>query len=125
MIQTVARYLLVAMVVFPWIGIPGAAAEPGEGVRRFELEIRDRRVQRDNNVIRVSKGERVELAWTTDERVALHLHGYDMEFEVVPGRATVRAFEAHATGRFPVTSHGFGDEHGSHQTLLYLEVYPD
>jgi FtsP/CotA-like multicopper oxidase with cupredoxin domain len=83
-------------------------------------------VQLDPNVIRVTMGDRVTLSWTSDEAGSLHLHGYDIEFEVGPGRTETMTFLASATGRFPITSHGFGGEEGhGHKALLYLEVYPD
>lgn len=116
---SIGRFLAVAVPALALATVVGAAE------RRFDLEIRHRSVQPEGDVIRVSKGDRVTMAWTADERVSLHLHGYDIEFDVVPGEPTIRAFDAHATGRFPVTSHGFGDEHGGHHTLLYLEVHPE
>lgn len=125
MFQVVPRILWFTLILVISLPAGGAPDEGDPGVHRFSLEIRDRHVQIEGNVIRVNRGDRVELAWTADERVTLHLHGYDLEFEVVPGEPAVREFEAHATGRFPVTSHGFGDEHGGHHTLLYLEVYPE
>lgn len=79
--------------------------------------------------MRVKKGEKIRLHWTTDETVVLHLHGYDIEISVSPGTATEMTFEASATGRFPITSHGFGapdsHNHDDEHTLTYLEVYPD
>ena len=101
------------------------AGDASPELQRFVLEIRDRAVQHDGDVIRVTQGQQVELVWTSDEPVQLHLHGYDIEFDVEPGTATSRSFKAHATGRFPITSHGFGDHQHGHQTLLYLEVHPD
>jgi len=117
------RLFLVALIL--GLGMSGPEISTAGEIRRFDLEIRDRRVQRDDNVLKVRKGDRVILNWTTDEQVALHLHGYDIEFDAAPGQSVEREFEAHATGRFPVTSHGFGGEHGGHHTLLYLEVHPD
>jgi hypothetical protein len=32
--------------------------------------------------------------------------------------------EAYATGRFPITSHGWGEGGHGHDALTYLEVYP-
>ncbi len=93
-------------------------------VQHFVLDIRERRVQYDSKVIRVTQGQSVKLLWTTDESVQLHLHGYDIEFSIEPGKPTARQFKAHATGRFPITSHGFSDQH-DHDTLLYFEVHPD
>ncbi len=93
-------------------------------VQRIEINIKDRKIVLDNNVVRVTQGDNLELVWSTDEAVSLHLHGYDIEVKLEPEEPTVMAFRAHATGRFPVTSHGFGDDHHGHDTLLYLEVYP-
>lgn len=108
--------------------IGAIAAEPGEeaadDVRRYEITIRDRKVVRDSDVIRITQGDEVELVWTTDEAANLHLHGYDIELDIKPEAPTVMAFEAHATGRYPITSHGFGEHQHGHETLLYIEVYP-
>lgn len=117
------RFTRAALILF-FIGLAGVPPAEAE-IRAFDLRIQDRQVVMDGNVLRVNRGDRVVIRWLTDERVRLHLHGYDIEFELFPGEPLERAFEAHATGRFPVTSHGFGDEHGGHVTLLYLEVYPD
>ncbi len=92
---------------------------------RIEVTVEQRKVAGDSDVIRVTQGEDVELVWRTDESARLHLHGYDIEFAVTPDEPTVIRLQAHATGRFPVTSHGFGDGHDhGHKPLLYLEVYP-
>jgi hypothetical protein len=104
------------------------ASEPGDvadTVHRVDITIRNRKVVRNNNVIRITQGEEVELLWSSDETANLHLHGYNIEFKVSPDAPTSISFTVHATGRFPITSHGFGDQHGNgHVTLLYLEVYP-
>lgn len=98
----------------------------GDEIRRIDLVISERAVQLENNSVRVTRGDSVEMRWESDEAVKLHLHGYDIEFEITPGKPAVVRFEAHATGRFPITSHGFSGEHGhGHEALLYLEVYPD
>lgn len=116
----------------PWLllatlGISGLQfADADSDPKRFELIIQDRHLAGGNDMVRVEEGDTVELVWTGDEAGRLHLHGYDIEFNITPGEPTVVRFEAYATGRFPVTSHGFGDEHGhGHQTLLYVEVHPD
>ena len=99
-------------------------------VKRFELVIVERKVQIKNKTIRVNQGDTVELVWTSDEAAELHLHGYDMGFEISPEALSSLTFKAHTTGRYPVTSHGFAGEHGDggghgHAALLYIEVYPD
>jgi FtsP/CotA-like multicopper oxidase with cupredoxin domain len=99
-------------------------AEP----QTFSLEIRARKVVGALRTIRVQQGDTVTIRWSTDEPVSLHLHGYDIEQVIKPGAPAELAFKAHATGRFPITTHGFGD-HGhkgahSESTLVYVEVLP-
>ena len=91
---------------------------------RFELEIKDRKLVGEQ-LIRVTQGQLVEMVWTTDEETQAHIHGYEVHIPLSPGTPAKVTFEAHATGRFPVTSHGYGDEYGKmHQILLYFEVHP-
>lgn len=91
---------------------------------RFDLQIENREVIGDQ-LIRVIQGQIVEMVWTADEETQVHIHGYEIHIPISPGNPTEVTFEAHATGRYPVTSHGFGDEYGKmHQMLLYFEVYP-
>jgi len=70
-------------------------------------------------VLRAQQGERLDLHWTSDRAVVLHLHGYDREAAATPGTVAVMPVEARATGRFPVETHG-----DRHATVLYLEVHP-
>ena len=91
---------------------------------RIEIRIENRKLVGDQ-VIRLTQGQRVEIVWITDEAVELHMHGYDIRVEISPDGPATMTFTAHATGRFPVTSHGFGDEHGhGHVTLAYIEIHP-
>ena len=96
--------------------------------RTFTLDIRERQVGVTSRTIRVTQGDAVTIRWTTDEAVALHLHGYDIETVIKPGAVAEMTSKAHATGRFPITSHGFGAHahsggHGE-STLMYIEVLP-
>lgn len=91
---------------------------------RIEVRIEARKVVGDQ-LIRVTQGQIVHMVWTTDEETQIHIHGYEIHIAASPDAAAEVTFEARATGRFPVTSHGFGDENGKmHQLLLYFEVYP-
>jgi hypothetical protein len=90
--------------------------------RVFDLAIVNGRMDAKNDTIRVNKGDQVELRWSTDRPIVLHLHGYDIERKVAPESATVMSFKANLTGRFPVSEHKHG---GRHQPpVLYLEVHP-
>jgi hypothetical protein len=88
----------------------------------FELAIAKGRLTTPNNTIRVKRGDYVELRWSSDREISLHLHGYDIERRVTPQVLVKMAFKAHLSGRFSVSEHGRGDRHG--KALLYLEVYP-
>lgn len=98
--------------------------EAGADTPTIEIRIEKREVVGES-VIRVTRDQRVELVWQTDEAAELHIHGYDIRFDISPEAPARVDFAAHATGRFAVTSHGFGGEDGhGHDTLLYIEVHP-
>ena len=101
----------------------GMAQSAGEGLRRFELRLENGRLAPDSSkVIRVRRNDMVKLNWSADRRTVLHLHGYDIEMTVDPGKPQTMSFKARATGRFPIEAHG--GEAGRHVVLLYVEVHP-
>ena len=101
------------------------AAVAQDGPQRvIELRIENRKVVKPKNAVRVTEGDVVELRWTSNEPAELHLHGYDLKIHVRPGEPAVMVIKAHATGRFPITSHGWGEGGHGHDALTYLEVYP-
>ena len=101
------------------------AAVAQEGPRRvIEARIENRKVVAPSEAIRITEGDVIELRWTSDEAVDLHLHGYDLELHVRPDEPAAMVIEAYATGRFPITSHGWGKGGHGHDELTYLEVYP-
>ncbi len=103
---------------------PQQTEHAADAEARIEVRIENRKVI-GAHVIRVTQGQLVEMVWTTDEAAELHIHGYDIRFEISPDTPAEVSFTAHATGRFAVTSHGFGGQHGhGHDTLVYIEVYP-
>lgn len=111
------REFLLALGAAP---LAGVTAEPAS--RAFELAIAKGRVDSAQETVRVKKGDKVELRWTSDRRIALHLHGYDIETTVTPEAPAVMSFQARIAGRFPVSEHGQGSRH--ERPLLYLEVHP-
>jgi len=121
----------IPLITLPLLFVPVfVSADTDEGaVKRIKLVIVKRKVQLEDKTIRVTQGESIELGWQSDEAAELHLHGYDISFKVSPEAPAIVTFKARATGRFPITSHGFGNPKGQepgdgHETLLYLEVYP-
>ena len=111
------REFLLVLAAAP---LTGVAAEPAS--RAFELALAKGRVDAAQETVRVKKGDKVELRWISDRRIALHLHGYDIETTVTPGTPAVMSFQARIAGRFPVSEHGHGSRH--ERPLLYLEVLP-
>ena len=103
--------------------LPAVAA--GQDVRRFDLVLKAGELPKDQRVIKVKEGESVELHWTSDQPVRLHLHGYDIEVAVKPGEPAVTALRARIAGRFSVEK--LQDKPGGHHhggRVLYLEVHP-
>ena len=97
--------------------------------QRVLVQLRDRQVvEPSDRRLVVTQGKNVEIQWRSDQAGELHLHGYDIAIKLRANEVVVTQFEAKASGRFPVTSHGFGDRAGhvhGHRALLYLEVHPD
>ena len=113
-------------MVFFLAGPTSLVAQTDPEVRTLSVSIEMRKVV-GKRTIRVTQGDRVQLNWQTDEKVELHLHGIDQKTVVLPGAGGTMRFTAEATGRFPVTSHGFGNKAGHHHgpgALMYVEVYP-
>ena len=92
----------------------------------IDVRIDGRKVVAPKGAIRIFEKDVIELRWVSDQVVKLHLHGYDKELDLRPGEPAVMSITAHATGRFPITSHGWGEQrHGhGHDALTYLEVHP-
>jgi hypothetical protein len=116
--------VLVLMITATGAATPTIAQAP-EVV--FDLKVEKGKVALNMRLIRVKQGDAVKLRWTTDRPIVLHLHGYDIERKVEPGAATEMAFEARATGRFPIEEHKpnakGGHSHGE-APLVRIEVRP-
>jgi len=123
--------LSAALPIVPLAACVARAAEPGSQLTTaHHYRIEKRKLASGTNPLRVRQGERVTLAWLSDEAATLHLHGYNVELVLEPGAPATMAVHAYAAGRFPLTAHRFSGKpaHGSGQkerALLYLEVHPN
>jgi len=122
------RSALVWLIFLPMISSFLVQEASGwDGARkRIDIKIENRRLVAPQGSIRVIELDMVELRYMSDEAVKLHLHGYDRKIQIWPGKQAVMSLTANATGRFPITSHGWGEKnqiHG-HHVLTHLEVYP-
>ncbi|MDA0240926.1 MAG: cupredoxin domain-containing protein [Proteobacteria bacterium] len=132
MIRFISLLIMTALAYSPFAAFAQAINEP------FKVTIEKRKVVGER-VLRVKKGDTVRLQWRSDEQVEVHVHGYNIKTEIKPGAPSDVTFTARATGRYPVTSHGFGtaDERkkkshnhghglpGSEAALIYIEVLPN
>jgi hypothetical protein len=108
--------------------LPGAllrtARSEDRKPRVIDVRIAKRKVIAPKGAIRVIEKDVIALRFSSDESVKLHLHGYDKEIDVTPGKPGILTLTVHATGRFPITSHGWGHGGHGHHAMTYLEVHP-
>lgn len=114
-----ARKLVRGMVVLALLGLFAVPVQAQE-LRRFDLRVEGGKLVGSERTIRVTEGDQVELRWSSDRKLGIHMHGYRLDVAVTPGEDAVMDFTAANTGRFPFEAH-MGD---THRILLYLEVYP-
>lgn len=108
------------------LGAVDACADPPAAADRtarqvFDLPITNGKTAVNGGTIRVKQGDNLELRWSSDRPMSLHLHGYDIETNVTPKAPVAMSFKANLAGRFPVSEHRHG---AREQVIVYLEVYP-
>jgi|SRR6185369_290065 len=97
------------------------AAADRSARRVLDLPIANGKAGVAGGTIKVKQGDELELRWSSDRPMSLHLHGYDIEVNVAPQSPVVMSFKANLAGRFAVSEHR---QAGREQAILYLEVYP-
>jgi translation initiation factor IF-1 len=121
----VRRYMTLAVLV---CAVTVAAFDAQAAEVAFDLQLQDGRVPESMRRIRVKQGDVVTLRCTADRPTVLHLHGYDVEWRVQPGKVGKITFTARLTGRFPVHVHDTVKRANDHaredSPLVYVEVYP-
>lgn len=84
--------------------------------RRIEVVISGGQVSGDTGRVEVPVGEQVSLIVISDVPGEVHVHGYDLELELVPGASASITFDATVAGVFEV------ELDGSDTLLLTLQV---
>jgi heme/copper-type cytochrome/quinol oxidase subunit 2 len=117
----VSRAAIVVLVVVLVLGglfllLRPDTQEGGPQDRTFDVSIKDGEMSPEE--ISVNQDDTVTLRVRTDEPTELHVHGYDVEQEVEPGREAEIGFEADLTGRFEM------EDHESEKELGVLQVRP-
>jgi hypothetical protein len=132
--QSTALLLAATMLVLTASALTRGIASPATAqaamAKQFSFAIKQRKLDAADNVVRVVKGDTVELVFTGDEPAELHMHGYDIKFDLKANEPGKIQFTATIAGRFPLEVHRFGTDtkagRRSHVTgpLLYVEVLP-
>jgi hypothetical protein len=90
-----------------------AGTTPGQ---RIEISVVKGKISGASGRVQVAKGTSVTLVVTSDAADEVHLHGYDIEKELVPGKPTTVQFTATLTGVFEV------ELHKASVVLVHLQV---
>lgn len=101
----------------------GAETEIPEGASRVLLELTERGGAAGGaETYSVRRGETVALIVLSAAAGELHLHGYDLEWDLEAGEEVTTVFEASSTGRYPLEFHPADGSRGV--GVAYLEVHP-
>ena len=90
--------------------------------RVFALAIHSDAPTAEPAVLTARQNDQVVVRLSSDKPLHVHLHGYDIEKDVVPNVVTPLRFTATATGRFPIEIHSKGT--AKQRPIAYLEVRP-
>ena len=90
--------------------------------RVLELAIHNAESPAKPPVLSVLQNDRVVVRLTSDKPLHVHLHGYEIESDVVPNVVTSLRFTATVTGRFPIEVHSA--QLRKPRPLAYVEVRP-
>jgi plastocyanin len=91
---------------------------PEGGPQDRTIEVSIKNGEMDPEEISVDQGDTVTLRVSADEPTELHVHGYDVERELEPGKEAEIDFEADLTGRFEI------ENHETEKELGVLQVRP-
>jgi len=95
---------------------PVATAESAHEPPPIELTLADHGVRGGVQMIEASKGDLVRLVVKSDIPDEIHLHGYDVEKHVEPGKPARFRLEADIEGQFEIEGHAA--EHGGKDPLI-------
>lgn len=124
----VVRIAIFVLTAFAALALANAHAADATQ-RTFDLAIAHGALPPSQRVMKVKKGDAVQLRIASDAPGELHVHGYRLEAKLAPGTRAELAFTAYATGRFPLEWHRAGDAIAAgspHRSapLATLEVHP-
>ncbi|MFA1543644.1 hypothetical protein [Actinomadura monticuli] len=89
-------------------GAPSSPAAPGPPAVRIAVTVTGGKVRTAQRRVKVARGAVVEITVTGDTADEFHLHGYDRELEITPGRPATLRFTAATPGVFEAELHHSG-----------------
>src|SRR3954468_23106742 len=92
--------------------------------RAFKIDIKGGKPAGGVQNIKVKKGNNVTIVVSTDAHDVIHLHGYDIEKDVEPGKPATFKFTADIEGIFEIESH-VAEDAGREPLMGKLTVEPD
>jgi hypothetical protein len=94
----------------------GTSAGSSNATQRIVVTITHGKASGDTGRIPVRVNSHVTIQVTSDTADEVHLHGYDIEKELVPGKPSTISFVADQTGIFEV------ELHKANVVILHLQV---
>jgi hypothetical protein len=95
---------------------PDITPPPARPAREIAVSIRDGKVDPPPGRVKVQQGEAVRLVVTSDVADEVHVHGYELEVALPPGKPGTVEFTADQPGLFEV------ETHETEKVLLQLQV---
>jgi hypothetical protein len=94
----------------------GTAASSSAAAKKIVVTITHGKASGDTGRIPVKLNSPVTIQVTSDTADEVHLHGYDIEKELVPGKPTTISFVANQSGIFEV------ELHKANVVILHIQV---
>ena len=98
------------------------SSEPAQP-EAFRINVKGGVVDGDTQTFTVKKNDRVRIVVSSDAPDQIHLHGYDIEKEAMPGKPARFDFKANVEGAYIIESHAAEDA-GNEPLLARLHVEP-
>ena len=121
LLAAAALVLVVAIVVAV---ASGGGNDDSTQPTSFKLQIKGGEPAGGVQSFKVKKGDEVTIVVSADAEDDIHLHGYDIEKSVEPGKPATYRFTANIEGIFEMESH-VAEDAGREAVMAKLTVEPD
>lgn len=118
--------IALAAALFLVAAPPESPVQNAQATADIDVTLKDGTTAKPHT-FRTKRGDEITLRVASDRKIALHLHGYDIERTAEPDKPAIFRFTAKITGRFSMEEHTAEAAKKSHShapAILYLEVLP-